>query len=81
MMVGVRTFDEARVFDSKVGFHPFICGDGEPSGSFEVFWHDGCDDMRPGWYWWTCFPGCLPDGDAVGPFGSSIAAWCDADEE
>ena len=21
-----------------------------------------------GWYWWPCFPGCLPDGDPIGPF-------------
>ena len=27
-------------------------------------WHD----VEPGWYWWPCFPGCLPDGDPVGPF-------------
>ena len=23
---------------------------------------------RPGWYWWSCFPGCMPDGDPNGPF-------------
>lgn len=23
---------------------------------------------QPGWYYWPCFPGCLPDGPAVGPF-------------
>ena len=22
----------------------------------------------PGYYWWTCAPGCLPDSEAVGPF-------------
>ena len=21
-----------------------------------------------GFYWQACFPGCLPDGDAIGPF-------------
>ena len=21
-----------------------------------------------GWYYWSCFPGCLPDSDAIGPF-------------
>lgn len=25
-------------------------------------------DAEPGWYWQACFPGCLPDGDPVGPF-------------
>ncbi len=21
-----------------------------------------------GWYYWFCFPGCLPDSDPIGPF-------------
>jgi len=21
-----------------------------------------------GWYWQACFPGCLPDGDPMGPY-------------
>lgn len=31
-----------------------------------------------GWYWWPCFPGCLPDGDPVGPFKSEDLAIADA---
>ena len=28
----------------------------------------------PGWFWWPCFPGCLPDSDEPnGPFGSEKA--------
>ena len=23
---------------------------------------------EPGWYYWFCQPGCLPDGDPFGPF-------------
>jgi len=38
------------------------------------------EPVKPGWYWWACFPGCLPDGEASGPFGSSQAAHEDADE-
>jgi hypothetical protein len=34
--------------------------------------------LEPGWYWWACFPGCLPDGDPVGPFGNEEAAIGDA---
>ena len=29
---------------------------------------------QPGWYWWACFPGCLPDGEADGPYDSEAAA-------
>jgi hypothetical protein len=36
------------------------------------------DDIEPadrvGWYWWACFPGCLPDGEPMGPFESEQAA-------
>lgn len=26
-----------------------------------------CGNLE-GWYYWTCFPGCLPEGDPIGPF-------------
>lgn len=37
----------------------------------EVFYDDGLaydDPCEPGWYYWYCFPGCLPDSDPIGPF-------------
>lgn len=33
---------------------------------------------EPGWYWWSCFPGCLPDSEATGPFDSEALALEDA---
>ena len=33
-----------------------------------------------GWYWWPCFPGCLPDGDAEGPFDTGEEAQEDAQD-
>ncbi len=33
-----------------------------------------------GWYWWPCFPGCMPDGDPVGPFDTEEQAIKDARE-
>jgi hypothetical protein len=44
-----------------------------PDDSTEVF-------LAPGWFWWPCFPGCLPDGDPVGPFASEDEALRDAAE-
>ena len=29
---------------------------------------------RVGWYYWQCFPGCLPEGDAMGPHPSALRA-------
>jgi hypothetical protein len=55
----------------------------ESFGSFEAFYDDADvvhgharnfdaegNPVKPGWYWWACFPGCLPDGEAVGPFAT-----------
>lgn len=90
MIIGTVRPEEARVFDSAAGYHQFHNEDGETYGSFEVFWVEGSatrwwDDeldepMRPGWYWWACFPGCVPDGEPSGPFANSRDAMYDADE-
>jgi hypothetical protein len=48
-----------------------------------------CDDPPPaclpgapcaheGYYWWSCFPGCLPDGEPNGPFDTLDEALADA---
>lgn len=31
-----------------------------------------------GWFWWSCLPGCMPDGPAMGPFNSREEALADA---
>ena len=36
------------------------------------------ETVEPGWYWWPCFPGCIADGDAVGPFETEREAVEDA---
>ena len=43
----------------------------------------GEDDwpMPPGWYWWSCFSGCLPDSDPIGPFDSEREAIEDAQSD
>lgn len=33
-----------------------------------------------GWYWRACFPGCLPDGDPVGPFSTEALAITNAQD-
>jgi|DEB0MinimDraft_10_1074344.scaffolds.fasta_scaffold103488_1 hypothetical protein len=30
--------------------------------------------LGAGWFWWSCFPGCLPDSDPIGPFDSEREA-------
>ena len=33
-----------------------------------------------GWYYWFCFPGCLPEGNASGPFDTEDLALSEARE-
>ena len=75
-------------------YHAFIDSTGEPYGSFETFritrqnragWGDNGRDadgalLRCGHYWQACFPGCLPDGEPMGPFRTEAAAIRDARE-
>ena len=69
-------------------YHQFHDDEGfNDYGSFETFYVSP-DQARkklpeeafgePGWYWWPCFPGCLPDGEASGPFESEKSAINDA---
>ena len=75
-----------------MSYHRFTDHNGHPYGSFETFritrqnrpgwgdngrWEDGTL-IRCGFYWQVCFPGCLPDGDPMGPFRSEAAAIRDA---
>ena len=54
----------------------------------DSMWHAGYADNLPtvdcttleGWYWWSCFPGGLPDSDPFGPFDTEAAALADAQE-
>ncbi len=39
------------------------------------------DDDDAGYYYWPCFPGCLPDGDPIGPFATEAEAIADAQQE
>lgn len=81
-----RMYEAQALCNTQQGYHQFQPEEPglDPSGSFEVFWSDGEDvplieARTPGWYWHACFPGCLPDSDASGPFGTSVQAREDAD--
>jgi len=79
MKIGLMRAEEAKVMDSMAGYHRFISSDGIEYGSFEVFWYDSDGEpVKPGWYWWACFPGCIPDGEPMGPFSTSINAYYNA---
>lgn len=35
-------------------------------------------ETKTAWWYWYCFPGCLPDSDPVGPFSTEDEALADA---
>lgn len=69
-----------------------VCGLGtRPEGSIEANGESFCPSCERSttsfdivdewaWYWWSCFPGCLPDSDPVGPFKTEAEALADAQE-
>jgi hypothetical protein len=65
-------------------YYQFHTEDGEPYGSYEVFQVTSFpQDLGPTifeWFWHPCFPGCIPDGEANGPFETEIEARKDADD-
>ena len=45
----------------------------------EVFRIDGDRDyhgevIEPGYYYWICLPGCMPDSESIGPFDTEWEA-------
>jgi hypothetical protein len=42
---------------------------------------DYCPASEPGWYYWFCFPGCLPDSGPIGPFATATEAEAAAQED
>jgi hypothetical protein len=39
---------------------------------------DDGSEYEAGWYYWACFPGCLPDSEPIGPFESEDEAIAEA---
>lgn len=37
--------------------------------------------LMGGWFWWSCFPGCLPESAPMGPFATRMDALADAQED
>jgi hypothetical protein len=58
------------------------------SGEAPIWRHcDENNDLWPcdpatyeGYYWWACYPGCLPDSDLNGPYATPDEAHADANQ-
>ena len=65
-----------------MSYHQFINHEtGESYGSFEVYQMNeyiAGEISDNDFYWWACFPGCMPDGEPNGPFPTEQEAIDDA---
>jgi hypothetical protein len=68
-----RESDPHALPDIEVWHHSCGFDASMPAGMDEA----DCE-YRSGWYWWSCFPGCLPDGEPSGPFETEADALADA---
>lgn len=79
---------DVETFRAKHADCPFCTSTIVQDGCGE--WHcDSCNDGRrnqgvtpadvqTGWFYWFCFPGCMPDSEPVGPFATEAEALADA---
>ena len=45
---------------------------------FDAMIEEEC--IEGGWFYWFCFPGCMPEGDAMGPYATQAEALAAARE-
>ena len=73
-----------EVFEASYAECP-ECGDLLMSPDCSMGACHNCHDLivaleSVGWFWQACFPGCLPDGDPIGPFETEADAIADAQD-
>jgi hypothetical protein len=73
--------DESRESDpySLPDVEVFYVQTNVDGSQYDWLTEDG-EPLEPGWYWWSCFPGCLPDSDPIGPFATEKEALADAQD-
>lgn len=65
----------------SAGYHQLVLGWVEVFHNPDDYPLEGDEDQGEGWYWWSCSPGCLPDGEAVGRFDTTAEALADARDD
>jgi len=47
----------------------------ESLGKDSYYWDEIDEEYREaGWYYWFCFPGCLPESEPIGPYNTEKQA-------
>lgn len=69
--VGVREFVEA---EQGTWQYDFVLEHAKTSKFSNL---TNCGPLE-GWFWWSCSPGCLPEGEPNGPFKTKVLAEADS---
>lgn len=73
-IIDVALTPEGAIYEAETSH----CEIFKPDDKTLALWSKEFGFDEPGWYWWSCFPGCLPDSEPCGPFDSKSAAAFDA---
>lgn len=80
---------DVETFRAFSGDCPFCTSGVTVHAAGETIYCDNCsagrkgfelrsDQLTEGWFYWSCFPGCLPESDPIGPFDTEDEAIADA---
>ena len=58
----------------------FYAEQGEIEPAEDFYEDETPEPSEAGFYYWHCFPGCMPDSEATGPFATEDEALADARE-
>lgn len=75
----VEVFYHSYIECAKCGYIDFERGSDDPCPMCTSNLTSHCR-LGVGFFWWPCFPGCLPDSDPVGPFETEAEAIADAQD-
>jgi hypothetical protein len=59
----------------------FYAEQGEIEPAEDFYPDETPEPSEAGFYYWLCFPGCMPDSEATGPFATEDEALKDAREQ
>ncbi len=69
----------AIIAATRPAYEPLYDVDPHTGASIEVFHADkalaASFGRCSGWFWWKCWPGCLPDDEPRGPFPTAYVAY------
>jgi hypothetical protein len=85
--IEVFWFDPASIAESGYSGRCYECGaedmlaDGIGPDALDYCMDCAREAYPAGFYYWSCFPGCMPDSGMSGPYASEAEALADARED